>query len=109
MVIPGVEAPLSFWVAGQVEVDASETGMSHDVTFKALSAATVETRWEAQVTITTSPDNDALFPGESTLVPFALHVGPFTVTEPGPHDMRVAIAGAESELLTFYVLIGTPG
>jgi hypothetical protein len=108
MVVPDIGAPLSFWVAGQVEVDAAESGTSHEVTFKAVSTVAVRTLWEAQVMITTSTDNDGLFPGESTLVPFALNVGPLVVSELGPHDLRVSISGAESELLTFYVLTATP-
>lgn len=107
MVVPDAGSPLSFFVAGQVEFTAAEAGSAHDFSFKVLSTASATTRWEAQVTITTSNENQALFPGEPTLVPFALHVGPFPVSELGPHDLRMSIAGSESELLTFYVLATT--
>lgn len=99
-----VGAPVQFFVAGQVEFGPDELGMQHDLEFKVVPVATARPVWAANVAIQTSPQAEGLFPGEHTQIPYALGVGPFESTEIGPHDVRVTINNAETELLTFYVV-----
>lgn len=101
---PGIGAPVSFSVAGELEVLPLEAGSTHEVEFKVVVAETSLVVWEANLSISTSGSPDGLFPGESLHVPFAFPVGPFPVTALGPHDLKVSIDSAETELLTFYLL-----
>ena len=100
----GPGSPISFHVAGQIEVPATEEGSTVEVGFKVSSAETARDLWSATLAVTTKPDASTLFPGESTHLPFALPVGPFTAESLGPHDLKVTIDNDETELLTFYVL-----
>ena len=100
----GPGAPLAFSVAGELEVGAHEAGSTHEIAFKVNVVETSTTVWEASLSISTSPSGEGLYPGESLHVPFAFPVGPFPATSFGPHDLKVTIDNAETELLTFYVL-----
>ena len=101
---PALGAPVSISVAGKLEVLSYEAGTTHEITFKVSAVDTSTVVWEAALSIATSADPGGLFPGESLHVPFALPVGPFPATAFGPHDLKVSIDNAETELLTFYVL-----
>lgn len=101
---PGIGAPVTISVAGELEVLSYEAGSTHEITFKVSVVETSTVVWEAALSISTSADPGGLFPGESLHVPFALPVGPFPATTFGPHDLKVTIDSSETELLTFYVL-----
>lgn len=101
---PDLGAPVGFSVAGELEVGPLESNSTHEVAFKVTTVETSATVWEATMSVSTSAIPDALFPGESLHVPYALAVGPFPVQVFGPHDLKVSIDNAETELLTFYVL-----
>lgn len=101
---PGIGAPVTFHVAGELEVSPIESGSTHEVTFKVTPVDAAETVWEATLGISTSSSPDGLFPGESLHVPFALPIGPFGITAFGPHDLKVSVDNSETELLTFYLL-----
>lgn len=108
---PGVGSPVGFSVAGELEVGPLESDTTHEVVFKVTSVDTSETMWEATMSVSTNVAPEGLFPGESLHVPYALSVGPFPVRAFGPHDLKVSIDNAETELLTFYVLqmVGADG
>lgn len=101
---PGTGAPVTFSVAGELEVLPFEAGSTHEMQFKVVMVETSTVVWEATLSISTSATPDGLFPGESLHVPFAFPVGPFPVQAFGPHDLKVSIDNAETELLTFYLL-----
>lgn len=101
---PGLGAPVSISVAGELEVLPNESSTTHEVTFKVVVVDTSTVVWEAALAISTRSDPGGLFPGESLHVPFALPVGPFPATTFGPHDLKVSIDSSETQLLTFYVL-----
>ena len=97
--------PTQFYVAGQLEVAAHEQGATHGVELKVTSAISAIELWRAEMTVTTpAAETQQLFPGESTIVPFALMIGPFVAPEPGPHDLKVSVTGGETTMSTFYVL-----
>jgi len=106
--VPQPEAPISFTVAGLIEVSPDERGQPAVVRFSVTSAITADLLWEATVEFTTPADDPNLFPGETTQLPFAIQVGPFHTPAPGPHDLKVSAGGDETELLTFYVLVPAP-
>ena len=107
---PELEAPVTFFVAGELEVTPMDSASVHDVEFKVTAAETSITVWQAAMSIDTSAANENLFAGESLHVPFALPIGPFPVLSFGPHDLKVSIDNSETQLLTFYVLpIINPG
>ena len=105
---PGPGAPVSFSVAGELEVLPLEAGSTHEVAFKVMAVETSSVVWDATLSISTSSSPDGLFPGESLHVPFAFPVGPFPAAVFGPHDLKVSIDNSETQLLTFYLLQMVP-
>lgn len=97
-------APVGFSLGGILEVLPIEDGPTHEIELKVMAVESSEVRWQAQLSINTGASPEGLFPGESLHVPFAMPVGPFPATTFGPHDLKITVNGAETELLTFYVL-----
>ena len=104
LAVPGPDSPVQFHLAGQLEIPAGEQGRTHTIDMKVTSAGSATDVWRATMTITTPESSDQLFPGESTIVPFAVLVGPFLTPDAGPHDLKVSVDDTETVLSTFYVL-----
>ncbi len=101
---PGLDAPVRFYVAGEIEVPIDESDQSIEVRFNVTAAETSLTVWEAKLSVMPHKNQTALFPGENHNIAFSLPVGPFPTRAFGPHDLKVSIGNSETELLTFYVL-----
>ena len=108
LAVPGPDAPVQCYLGGQLEVPADEQGLTHSIDMKVTAVGSAVDVWRATMTITTPQSSDQLFPGESTLVPFAVLLGPFLTPQPGPHDLKVSVDGSETALSTFYVLHPAP-
>jgi hypothetical protein len=104
VLVPNPESPVSFYVAGQIELASSEIAPTHNVEFKVTHPGSAATLWSAELSFATPEAPPGLFPGEPSLMPFAIGVGPFIPGGLGPHDFKVSAGQSETELLTFYVV-----
>ena len=105
LALQGPDAPAQVYLAGQLEVSPAEQGRTHTVDVKVTAAESAVDLWRAEMTFTTPPaDEQPTFPGESTFVPLALCIGPFLAPAPGPHDLKISVAGGDTSMSTFYIL-----